>query len=276
MDVGDTLPFRSNLYNKPLEQGGVLVNALGATLTIALPDGTTATPTVPAPATTGTYAVDYPTTIAGRHIGTWSFTMAGGLTTSHVQSFDVAGAATLVTADEAAVHLRAAGSITTAADLDQLQWLCQVATEVVERDLGRPLTRRTVTEIRDGGGPLIVLRQTPVLSITSVVDYGTTLDPADYTLDGGILYRGSTSSYWTRFVGGRGAVVVTYVAGYLDPPKVARQVARSVVQSLWQSSQQASHPLLDEAAEEAVFSAVGSMPSHLQRAYESLRVYAVA
>ena len=276
MDLGDTLPFRAKLYDKPLEQGGVPVNALTATLTIARPDGTTATPTVPAASPTGNYAVDYPSTMSGRHVGTWSFTMAGGLTTSHVQSFDVAAASQLLTVDEAAAHLRATGTITGAADLDQLQWLCQVATEVVERDLGRVLTRRTVTEIRDGGGPLIALRNTPVLSITTVTDNGTVLDPADYTLDGSILYRGSTSSYWTRYTGGQQGVEITYVAGYLDPPKVARQVARSVVQSLWQSSQQASHPLIDEAAEEAVFSAVGSLPSHLQRAYDSLRVYAVA
>jgi hypothetical protein len=150
VDLGDTLNFRSDVYDKPVEQGGVLVNATGATLTITLPDGSTVSPSVTnPPAVTGKYTVDYVATLPGRHVGQWLFTMAGGKTTSYVETFDVGPS--LVTVDEAVAHLRAGGIVTSAADLEQVQWLCFVATDAVERDLGRALTRRTVIETHDGG-----------------------------------------------------------------------------------------------------------------------------
>lgn len=277
MDLGDTLGFRSDLYDKPVEQGGVLVNATTAALTITLPDGTTTAPSiVNPPLVTGKYLYDYVAVQSGRHVGTWLFTMAGGKTTSYVETFDVGQG--LVTVDEAVAHLRAAGVVTSSADLDQLQWLCMVATDAVERDLGRVLTRRTVTEVYDGGQSAIVLRQSPVISVTSVSDSAVVISALDYTLDQstGILYRGGTSTYWTRFTTGRQSVSVTYVAGYTDPPRAARMVALTIVQSLWQESQQSAHPLIDEGAGVDMFSAVGSMNSYLQRAYDSLRAPAIA
>jgi hypothetical protein len=275
-DVGETLPFRSDLYDKPAEHGGVLVDATSAALTITLPDGTTTAPGVGVPSTTGKYAVDYTALQAGRYVGTWSFTMPGGKVASYVETFDVGGG--LITVDEAVSHLRAAEIVTSYADLEQLQWLCLVATDAVERDLNRVLTRRVVTETFDGGEPALILRKSPVISITSVTDSGVSLSALDYTLDTstGILYRGSTSGYWVRFATGRQSVSVTYVAGYLDPPRAARMVALSVVQSMWQESQQAGHPLIDESVGGEVFSAVGSMNTYLQRAYDSLRSPAVA
>ena len=91
-DLGDTLPFSSKLYDKPVEDGGVLVNATTAALTITLPDGTAApgiTVTNP-PATTGVYQYDYvTTTVPGPFKGRWLFTMATGKTTAYVEAFDV-------------------------------------------------------------------------------------------------------------------------------------------------------------------------------------------
>jgi hypothetical protein len=278
VDLGDTLTFKSDLYDKPTEQGGVLINATAASLTVTLPDGTTATPVVTNPPTvTGKYTSTYvAVSQSGRYVGRWLFTLPGGNTTAYVETFDVGQG--LVTVDEAVAHLRAAGIVTSSADLDQLQWLCMVATDAVERDLGRALTRRTVTEVYDGGRPEIILRQSPVISITSVTDSLVSLAASGYTLDqsNGILYRGSTSTYWTPFTYGRQSVSVTYVAGYLDPPRAARMVALTIVQSLWQESQQAGHPLIDESAGVDLFAAVGSLNSYLQRAYDSLRAPAIA
>jgi hypothetical protein len=275
MDPGDTLPFRSDLLDQPAEQGGVLVNATTAALTITLPDGTTITPTIAnPPAVTGKYLYDLVATIPGRYQGQWLFTMATGKTTSYVETFDVGSS--LVTVDEAIAHLRAAGIVTSAADLDQLQWLCFVASDAVERDLGRVIMRRTVVETYDGARTVILLRSTPVISITSVVESGSTLSAADYLLDpaAGILYRGA-SGYPRSFPYGRQNIVVTYVAGYTDPPRIARKVALNAVQGMWQASQQASHPLLDESGE-SVFAAVGDLTPLERRAYESLSSPSIA
>lgn len=274
MDLGDTLTFTADLYTTPPEQGGTLTNASSAALTITLPDGTTTAPAVPAPSTTGKYAVDYVTTPAsppGRYVGQWVFTLAGGKTTSRVETFDVGGS--LITVDEASSQLRAAGIITKASDLEQLQWLCMVASEAVEWDLGRKLVRQTITETHNGGS-VIALNWSPVVSVTSVTVAGNALTDSDYTVNTGqgLIYPPA----WSRFNYGRGNVTVTYVAGYTDPPRVARIVALNVVQALWQSSQQASHPLLDEGGAPMVQDAVTGLPDPLRMAYDRLRVVGIA
>lgn len=287
MDLGDTLTFRSNVYDKApqfdstgaIKNGAVLVNATTAALTITLPDGTTATPTVTNPPTvTGQYTYDYVTSVlgqSGRYTGQWLFTMSTGKTTSYVESFDVGGA--LITVDEALAHLGANGIIVNPDELDQLQWLCFVATDAVERDLGRVLVRRTVVETYDGGDWCINLRSTPVISIVSVIDSGTAIASTGYVLDAahGILYRGTTlSPLW--FMWGRQNIVVTSVAGPTDPPRIARKVALNAVQGMWQESQQASHPALAEFAEQAVYAAQGALTPIEQSAYLSLQAAGVA
>lgn len=279
MDLGDTLPFRSDLYDKPAEQGGILTNASAVTLTITLPDGTTVSPAITnPPAVTGKYFYDHATALAslpGRYTGQWLFTFSGG-TAGFVQTFDVGS--TLVTVGEAQSQLRSVGIITSASDLEQLQWLCLVATEAVERDLGRAFSRRTVVEIHNGGGGALILRVTPAVAITSVVESGVTSSVTDYVLDAttGLLHKS-----WGRF-SGRQNVTVTYTAGYTDPPRVVRMVALLMVQQMWQSSQQASHPLLDESdmsgggVTQWLSEALGGMPAPLRSAYESLRSPGIA
>jgi hypothetical protein len=276
-DLGDTLPFRSDVYDKPTEDGGVLTNAASVALTVTLPDGTTATPTVTNPST-GKYAASYQTTLAsltGRYVGQWVFTFAGGATTSYLETFDVGG--TLITVDEAIAHLRAAGIIASEADIDQLQWLCVVATDAVERDLGRTIVRRSITETHDGGRGEIVLRQTPVVSVTSINEAGTVLSASDYVVNTstGILYRGSGISSWW-FAWGRQNIAVTYVAGYTNPPPVVRKVALNTVQGMWQESQQAFHPGLEQFADSAVQTSTGALTQVERSAYNSLRSAGIA
>lgn len=226
-DLGDTLRFRSDLY----DNAGALVNAQTVTLTITLPDGTTVTPTVTnPPAVTGKYFYDYGTTTAspaGRYVGKFLFTFSGGATTSFEESYDVDRG--LVSVDEAVAHLRASNIITSDDDLEQLQWLCFVASEAVELDLDRVFTPRTIVETHDGGGS-VVLRKSPVISITSVTEDGSALTEFLPNLSTGILYRGT--SYSPRAFGcGFQNIVVTYRAGYLNPPRVARKVALNLVQA---------------------------------------------
>ena len=274
-DLGDTLVWRSDLYDKPVEDGGVLVNATTVVLTITAPDLTTTTPTVTnPPATTGKYfyrQVISPTGQTGPYVGTWLFTLATGETSTYVETFDVG--VSLVTIDEAIAHLRASGVIVRADDLEQLQWLCAVATDAVERDLGRVIVRRTVTETFDGGQSAILLTNTPLISVTTVVESGITLAATDYTANvkAGIVYRGGQQSP-RCWLWGRQNVVVTTVAGYTPAPRIARKVALNGVQRMWQSSQQMPHPYLDDVgAQDAIFSAAGTLTPLELSAYNSLR-----
>jgi hypothetical protein len=274
VDLGDTPRFKADLTNG----SGVLTNASSVTLTITLPDGTTATPTVSnPPAVTGQYFYDYQFTQLGRYLGCWLFTMAGGATTAHYNSFDV-DSLPLVTTDEAVRHLRAGGIITSENDLEELQWLCMVAQDAIERDLGRITTRRTVVESHDGGVGTIILRKTPVLSVTSLTEGGVTVSPTyGYVLktlaDGGALVERGSQLVPQGFWWGRQNVVVTYVAGYTDPPRILRKVALNAIQGMWQESQQAFHPGLEDFSANAVGSATDSLTRFEMGAYESLRVH---
>lgn len=275
--LGSILPFSTDVYDKPVEDGGVLTNASSAVLTVTLPDGTTATPTVTNPST-GKYVGNYQTSDAsptGRYLGHWVLSFAGGAVDTYDETIDVV--ATIVTVDEALGHLRAAGVIETEPDLDQLEWLCSVASNAVELDLGRTYMRRTVVEVHSGGSDTLILRHSPVLSVTSVSESGTALTGSDYLLDPELpfLYRGSTS-YTRPFSAGRLNVTVTYVAGSLNPPPVVRKVVLNAVQGMWQSSQQASFPLAEDFAPEAVGVATAALTPVEQAAYNSLRAAAIA
>lgn len=255
---------------------GTLTNPSAATLTITQPDGTPAAGIVVdiTPAVTGQLVHDFTPTQAGLHSVRWATT---GPTTAEDDTFTAeAPGGMLVSVDEALAHLRASGVITSDADREQVQWLCLVATDAIERDLDRILVRRTVTEVHNGSTSAIILRRTPVISITSVTESGVLVDPSGYLLDTstGFLYRGTTS-YANRFAFGYQNVSVTYVAGYANPPRVARLAALNLVQSMWQSSQQASHPVFDESGAEAFATAalptLGQLPG-----YNALRSMAVA
>jgi hypothetical protein len=253
----------------------VPANPATATLTITQPDGTTVTPSVTLPPpTTGQLVVDFTAAQAGLHSVRWVTTAPS---TAEDDTFTVeALASMLVSVDEAIAHLRATQTINSDADREQVQWLCLVATDAIERDLDRILVRRAVTEVHNGSQHAIILRHTPVISVTSVTESGVLVDPSGYLLDSatGFLYRGTTS-YANRFAWGYQNVSVTYVAGYANPPRVARLAALNLVQSLYQQSQTAFHPGIDESSAEAFVSA--ALPGLSQiPGYNSLRSMAVA
>lgn len=276
-NLGSILPFSTDVYDKPVEDGGVLTNAAAAVLTVTLPDGTTATPTVTNPST-GKYVGSYqtsPSSPLGRYLGHWVLSFAGGAVDTYDETIDVVS--TFVTVDEALDHLRAAGVITTEPDLDYLEWLCSVATDAVERDLGRNYVRKTVVEVHSGGSDRLVLRRTPVLSVTSVSESGSALTGSDYVMDPEmpILYRGSMTSA-RRFSPGRLNVTVTYVVGSLNPPPVVRKVALNAIQGMWRQSQQAPQPFADDFAGESVGVAVAALTPLEQAAYDSQRAPGIA
>jgi hypothetical protein len=278
IDYGET--FSSDTY-EVRDEDNVLANAGSVTCALTLPDLTVASPTV-VNDDPGKYSFDFTPTGAQIQAGLHQYvvTATGGVLAGLVRkwsgSYDVDNDAPLVSVRDAVDHLRATTTITAAKDLEQLRWLILVATDAIERDLDRYIVRRSVTEVHNGSQHAIILRHTPVISVTSVTESGVLVDPSGYLLDSatGFLYRGTTS-YANRFAWGYQNVSVTYVAGYANPPRVARLAALNLVQSLYQQSQTAFHPGIDESSAEAFVSA--ALPGLSQiPGYNSLRSMAVA
>lgn len=186
-DLGDTVRLTADCT----DPGGVLTTASTAVLTITLPDGTTATPTVLAPGITGQYAVDYVTAQAGRHAVRWQFTTPA---CAYTDAFNVREAVPpmLFSLQDAKVHLR---QTETTDNDDAIRSWTESMTLCVESLVGICVPR-TMTEthrIQPSGVTELVLRHTPVLSVTSVTNIATgtaAYDPAALDVDEfGILTR---------------------------------------------------------------------------------------
>lgn len=221
----------------------------------------------------GEYYVNYPVTMAGLHTETLTAVIGGQtVTIRRVWNAEQAGMGFLDT-DEVIQFLKGESIIVRPADLEWLRWLCAVASDAVEGDLGKAVAPRIVTTIEDGGRSAILLSQSPAISITSITENSTTVAAADYTadLDAGIIYRGGQQSprLWNP---GRQNVTITYVAGYQVPPRVARDVAMTIVQRKWSSTRQMPHPAMDDvgAALEQL-AGQGRNPGEIYRAYGNLR-----
>lgn len=226
-DLGDVVTISVNVKDST----GTLANAGAITLTITLPDGTTTTPST-ANSSTGVYTATYTPTQVGRHGVRWVAT--GANAGAYTDVFDVLDPALLpiVSLADTKAHL----NITTSTDDEELRRTIAVASEAAESYCNRVFRRQTVTEYHDGGKQAVLLRQAPVLSITTVVENGTTLTSTDYTADlnAGLVYRGSAAAPWQWYYGIQ-VVVITYVAGYTDPPQAAQQAVLELTRHLWQT-----------------------------------------
>lgn len=136
----------------------------------------------------------------------------------------------------------------------ELVGFVEAATPIIE-DITGPVLPRTITEMHDGGGVTIMLRNAPVLSITSIVEFS---GPITFTLavvadaahgttysvtwdnDGLIVRRtvGTTSV----FPNGPDAVLVTYVAGCSQVPPNARLAALELIRHNYQQTQLGGRP----------------------------------
>lgn len=253
VDLGDLYPITMETRLAPtaqqLEDGdqGTLVDVTDVTITVTTPDGTTLTPVVlTASTSTGQYDYDYPCVDVGLH--GWSAVSTGVVVASGGGTFYVspAGAQSIVSVDEVVSQMGAESTIT-GDDREELRSMCAAATSAVQNDLHRVLVRTTVVETHDGGCSALFLRKTPVQSITSVVESGTTLATSgEYVLNGrlGILYRGTQQAPY-RFDSGLQSVVVTYVAAPEELPEFVRKVVKNTVIKMWQASRQQPHPYLD-------------------------------
>jgi hypothetical protein len=254
IDLGDTITFSALLYDKDPAAGGVLVNPVSAALTITLPPdpitgiSSVLTPTITVPpTTTGTFSYALPTTLAGRTVGRWLFTMApvNGITQttaySEVHEVQPADPGFIIGLASAKKHLNIPASVTTD-DEEIRDWLAAV-TRVVEGKVGI-CTPRIVTDKLDSSysARVIVLRHTPVISIISIV-------PA-YVFGGGRSYTAAETAVtedgqltnlngW-QFLGG--PWTITYLAGRTIIPPNITQAAKIILGHIWQTQRGAGTP----------------------------------
>lgn len=175
-----------------------------------------------------------------------------------------------VSVNQQLTHMNAEDTITDPDQIEKLKWYVRVACEAVELDLGRRISPQTVVQTFDGGQTAFMLSAGPVLSVVSLVESGSLIDPTGYVIDtsAGILYRGTTSAP-RSFAAGRQNVVLTTRVGQLRPSAVVRKVASNGAQRMWQGSQM-PHPAMDDIDAEQQVRTGLLTPLELQ-AYNQLR-----
>jgi hypothetical protein len=270
MELGSTLRFSAKLYDKDPNEGGILINPTAATLTISLDGVSIATPaiTVP-PAVTGTFTNDYPTTLPGRYVGRWLFTIAGGKTAAYSQTFNVSvlDPGLLISLSEAKHHLNIPFD-DTSSDSELLEWL-EGLTPVIENKVGACIPRTVVEYKMSSGYGTVVLRtdETPVLSVTSIVPYlssGITYTAGQVrcTPDGAIRLLTGLPFTW-------GSYEITYVVGRKPLPANIGLAVRIILQHLWDTQRGSSGLPLQGGDDVSVIPGLGyAVPN---RALELLR-----
>lgn len=241
-DLKDTLPFSSKLY----DASGNLVNATSVTLTITLPDQTTVTPTITnPPAVTGTYTYDYvTTTLPGRYLGVWLFTMATGKTTAYPEVFDVAPPEPNYIVSLAAAKSAANISTTNTDPDDELQIHLASATRIVEWFVGPVIVRSHTQRVSDRRPvlsrlPMLGPGLSPVLSLTSLTPLYTTgiaWSVSDVVVDPGTgaLRHASGVRLWG------GPWTAVYTAGQQVVAPNWQLAALIIIQHLWETQRGAS------------------------------------
>jgi hypothetical protein len=159
--AGSVVPLTFNVT----DTSGTPQNTTPVTLTVTLPDGSTATPAVTnPPAVTGTYTASYTTTQAGHHTVLW--TAGGTYPGSYTDAFD-----TLPTAEGAILSMADAKAMLKIASTDTSQddlvrEFNEAATKVVEWFCG-PVIQQTVTEELTAGGLTVALSKPPVIELVA-------------------------------------------------------------------------------------------------------------
>jgi hypothetical protein len=168
-DVGDSVPIAWDVK----DANGTLVTASTVLLTVTLPDGTTATPTVPAPSPAGQYRVTYVPTLEGRYEWRAVTTVPN---TSYGDVFVARGnvSPALLSLADAKSHLNI--SPTNTATDDELREYLEAATEIVESYVG-PVVARSHTARVCGYRSQIPLPHTQVTAVTSITDVRTGTTP---------------------------------------------------------------------------------------------------
>lgn len=227
-----------------LDATGALAHAATATLTVTLPDGTTATPAITDTAVPGQYRLSYQTTMPGRHT---AHAVTTGPVTSWDDEFDVA-----VTPWPAIVSLTDAKNqlnipLTDHTLDDELRGYLDGITGTVENYKHEVIVRRVVTDeidlcghARYGGARRFRLWSAPVISLTSVAawDGSATWDVTQMRVSEAGVVRVMSGP------GVTGLVDVAYVAGFQQVPGRYRQGGLVILQHVWETQRGAGVGLM--------------------------------
>ena len=266
-DLGDVIPLSVAVT----DSSGNAANATAVTLTITLPDGTTATPSTTNP-TTGTYRCDYSATMAGRYEARWVFTGSNAGAVTDTFTVNAASPTGIVSLADAKDHL----NITSTTGDEELRRFIGVASAACENYTGRTWRRTTYTETLDGGSAAVVLAHPPVLSVTTVTENGATVAASGYSVSTtGVVARVSGYGLTSWYPGYRN-VSVTYVAGAAVVPDSITHGVLEMVRHLWSSQRGASLPLSVSASDEWSPADSFSIPRRVQELWEPHRLSGVA
>jgi hypothetical protein len=226
-----------------LDAAGTLTHAATVTLTITLPDGTTATPAITDTAVPGQYRLAYQTTIPGRYTAHAATT---GPVTSWDDEFDAAPTPwpAMVSLADAKAQLSIDPADHDTDDL--LRDYIAAATGAAELYKHETIVRRTITDELDlwsqagygyGSGygqrrqQKFWLRSAPVISLTSVVSW-------DGAVTWDVTQMRASPSGLVKVMGGipvSGLADVTYIAGLQQIPANYKRGALVIVAHLWET-----------------------------------------
>jgi hypothetical protein len=255
-----------------VDSTGAAVNPGTVTLSVTLPDGTSASVTT-ATATTGTYTASYLPTQVGRHVYAWTAT--GSWPQSYADVFEVRDVTDIgiVGYDEVLEYLNIPAA---SANENEVRRFIDAATDLAENYVGQVLGRKTYTsELYDGGNEFLRLRNPKAISVASVYENGALLNSNQYFIDptgqrlyrlgSGTLYATNSYGYWTAGVNN---VSVTYTAGYVNPPMAAKQGVLEIIRHMWQTQRGAMNVMgRTQTGDELYGSSTYSLP---RRAMELL------
>ena len=223
-DIADSVPIAWDVKDAT----GTLVTASTAVLTVTLPDGTTATPSVPAPSPAGRYQVTYIPTMEGRYEWRAVTTVPN---TAYGDVFVVRGnvSPALLSLADAKAHL----NITTTTYDDELREYLEAATEIVESYVGPVVTRSHTARVR-GCRFYIPLPHTQVTAVTAITDIRTGTTPitlSDLTINtaaGVISYKSGIPFPYAE-------MDVTYTVGRTSIKANWTLAAKHIVKANWES-----------------------------------------
>lgn len=234
-DLGAVVPLGTTVR----DASGVLANAGAMSLTITLPDATTVTVPAVTPTSTGTYAYDYPTVQAGRHVVRWVAT--GVNAGAYTDVFDVRDAAPPLLFSLAAAKAKLDIPMTSTSVDDELREFIEATTQCVEYFVGA-VVRRTVQQVVQGGRYSVVLHTRPVLSVTSIVgiqpwQMPINVSALDIDTTTGIVRRTDILPFW------QGEYRATYIAGRTAVPANVSLAAKLILQHMWRTNYGATRGL---------------------------------
>ena len=217
-----------------LDSAGTLAHAATATLTITLPDGTTATPAMTDTAVPGQYRLSYQTTMPGRHT---AHAVTTGPVTSFDDEFDVAATPwpAIVSLTDAKNQINV--PLTDHTHDDLLRDYIAGVTGALEDYKHEVIVRRVVTDELDLCGPPFGGRRSfrvwsaPVISLTSVVSW-------DGSVTWDVTQMRVSAAGVVKVMGGvpvTGLVDVTYVAGYQQVLANYRRGALVMLAHVWET-----------------------------------------